>query len=1360
MLAPGNILRIIWAAITVIFTSAAVSGCSQNNENLLRSFAAQSSIHSFRDVPGITAEEVDAIERLLSERESFRYGTSLTSESFVLPDGSYAGFTAKLCELLSNLFGIPFVQEFHEWDILFNGLVNHDIDFTGELTPTPARRQNFYMTSPIAERGLIVMFKEDAVNIETTSDLNGLKIGFFEGTITANFVQNMYPNLSFEIVNVRNIPEVVEKLSSREIDAFVDDSVNKYPFIINYPFIGYADVLSLVYTPVSLATANSALAPIISVMDKYLDAGGIDWLYELYAKGSLEYKRYMFNSLLTEEEKAYIADLKARGAKVPIALEHDNYPGSFYNQTAGEFQGFILDILSEISILSGIEFKPVNDNDTPWYVLFDMLKTGEAALISDLMKTDERMEHFIWSREPILSFNYAFLSKIDYPVQEFYRIPRSVVGVVRGYAAEYYYNKWFPENTNLRLYDTQGDAFNALERGEIDLYFTADISLSYQTHFRERAGYKVNLSIDSLFGYAYLGLNKNETLLRSIIEKAQGVINVNRIVSHWTQRTYDYRIKIAEARMPWLIGAVILAATVLFLLLIMFIRNFRILTLEKKAHDDIEKMMKQLVSANNENKSQLRKLNMVIKAANIGLWEAEVVKDDPFNPNNYAECSDEFRRMLGFIDEYDFPNVLGGWSLRVHPDDQEFAYSTLAKHMFDTTGNTPFDIEHRLQKKNGEYGYYRSTSKTIRDIDGTPLRVVGTLIDLTETRNLIDEAKRQRIEAENANRAKSEFLSHISHEIRTPMNAILGSTEIQLQKDHPADTEEAFAMIYNSGNLLLNIINDILDLSKIEAGKLELSLGKYDIPSIAYDVTQLNLLRYEGKPIDFLLKIDENTPLEMLGDELRVKQILNNILSNAFKYTNEGEIELSITAETTEPSGMDTHLRTGCILILSVRDTGQGMTEEQVGKLFEKYTRFNMDINRTTVGTGLGMSITKHFVDMMKGEIFVESEPGKGSVFTVRLPQERIGSAVCGADLADNLCSRRFQRLSKFNNVRITHEYMPYGSVLIVDDVESNLYVAKGLMLPYGLKIETASSGIEAVEKIKSGRVYDIVFMDHMMPKMNGIEAAEIIRGMGYTHPIVALTANAVTGQSELFMNNGFDGFISKPIDIRELNASLNRLIRDKQPPEVVKAARQMEQKNNFALAQNMIISNALANAVVRDIKNAVTVLKDLLLKINNSADSVTNAQNIKLYTTTVHGLKGSFANIGEMELADTALKLEQAGNNGDISAILNETSTFINAFQPLIEKLMVLPEPAQTDDSAEISSDDMLFIRDKMNDIKTACKEFNKKDIKTALNDLKQKALPQMYKDILEEISVNLLHGEFNKIISAAEKIISRVVR
>ncbi|MCL2694406.1 MAG: ATP-binding protein, partial [Oscillospiraceae bacterium] len=558
---------------------------------------------------------------------------------------------------------------------------------------------------------------------------------------------------------------------------------------------------------------------------------------------------------------------------------------------------------------------------------------------------------------------------------------------------------------------------------------------------------------------------------------------------------------------------------------------------------------------------------------------------------------------------------------------------------------------------------------------------VGRLVSALQT--MVNMLKTRIMEAEAANKAKSAFLSTMSHEIRTPMNAILGIAEIQLQKEgHDQETGEAFDKIQTSGDLLLGIINDILDLSKIEAGKLELLDIKYEVASLISDTAQLNMMRVGSKPIEFELNVDENIPACLSGDELRVKQILNNLLSNAFKYTGEGKVVMSVSSEP--------HDNDETTLIISVSDTGQGMTKEQVEKLFDEYSRFNQETNRSTEGTGLGMSITNNLVRLMSGTLSVESEPGKGSVFTLRLPQRINGNEMLGAEVAENLRQFRTRSRAQMKRVQITREPMPYGKVLIVDDVETNIYVAKGLLSPYGLQIDSADSGFAAIDKVKSGKEYDIIFMDHMMPKMDGIEATKHIRDLGYKLPIVALTANAVMGQADVFLSNGFNDFVSKPIDIRQMNVILNKLIRDKQPPEVIEAARN-KAVNPFVSVVQASVDAVIIEAFLRDAIKALAKLEAIVKK-----NGYTDENDMRTYIINVHGIKAALANVGNPELSAVAAKLEKAGRENNIKTITDETPAFLKSLRSFVDGLTPEEENAETEaveENTELLKEKLLII-------------------------------------------------------------------
>jgi signal transduction histidine kinase/CheY-like chemotaxis protein len=629
--------------------------------------------------------------------------------------------------------------------------------------------------------------------------------------------------------------------------------------------------------------------------------------------------------------------------------------------------------------------------------------------------------------------------------------------------------------------------------------------------------------------------------------------------------------------------------------------------------------------------------------------------------------------------------------------------------------------------------------------------IIGEILMAVFLCSLLYHIYKAKIDSDKKTQQKSNFLATMSHEIRTPLNAILGMTEIQMQNSaQPPAASEAFIKINNSGNLLLNIINDILDLSKIETGKFELTPVKYEFASLINDVVQLNHIRYEGNAVDFIVEVDENTPASLVGDELRIKQILNNLLSNAFKYTNQGAVTLNASAECVTRAG--TVLVT---LIFKIIDTGQGMTPKQVENLFNEYTHFNMEANRTTEGAGLGMTVTRNLVNMMNGQINIKSAVGEGTAVTVRLPQKTPGIGVrevIGKEMTEGLKQFKLGNVIQLKKSQVKHEFMPYGSVLIVDDVETNLYVAKGLMAPYGLKIALASSGFEAIEKVKTGGVYDIIFMDHMMPKLDGIETTRIIRELGYTHPVVALTANALAGQAEVFLKNGFDGFISKPIDIRQLNVTLIKLIRNKQPPEVIEAAQKEKaefDKKQASVRETQQIDPQLAVIFARDAEKAINVL-DNILQNNFKTES-----DVQLYIINVHAMKSALANIGETELSASALRLEQAGREKDLNLMTAETKNFLEALQTVIDKI----KPKDDDDAdIEDTQEALVYLREKLTDIKNACDAFDKKSVKKTLNELKEKTWSHKTKELMNSIANHLLHSEFDEVSDLADSYIKSI--
>jgi signal transduction histidine kinase/DNA-binding NarL/FixJ family response regulator/HPt (histidine-containing phosphotransfer) domain-containing protein len=572
----------------------------------------------------------------------------------------------------------------------------------------------------------------------------------------------------------------------------------------------------------------------------------------------------------------------------------------------------------------------------------------------------------------------------------------------------------------------------------------------------------------------------------------------------------------------------------------------------------------------------------------------------------------------------------------------------------------------------------RRFGRMFRRLDEANLLLEKSNLNLEATiQERTRELEQQTEVAESASRAKSIFLARMSHEIRTPLNAILGLSEVELQGELPDRTRIDLEKIYRSGSHLLEIVNDILDISKIETGNFEIFPAEYEFAGMINDAVQLNIMRIGSKPIEFKLELDETIPSRLYGDELRFKQILSNLLSNAFKYTEEGEVRLRIGWEKTGDAAL---------ICFTVEDTGRGIRQADLEKVFSEYTQFDTTVNRHIEGTGLGLSITKGLLEMMGGSITAESEYGKGSVFRVVLAQGIRDEKPIGAGIVDKLRHFRFiEDRSRSRGNTLIRSWMPYGKVLVVDDLQTNLDVMTGLLMPYGLMVDRVLSGREAVERIKAEEIrYDLIFMDHMMPEMDGVEAARFIRNKidsDYAQrvPIVVLTANAIAGNREMFLESGFNDFIAKPIDIKQLDLVLNQWVRDIQSEETLKEAetqaweREESRKTegpeketaggidaegrwllehpvegiDFTAAMSLYGNSGAA--LIPILQSFVTHTPSLIAKMDAHLET-----SLADYAVEAHGLKGTCNIICATETAVLARELEFASKEGKGDIVKN----------------------------------------------------------------------------------------------------------
>ncbi|MCL2797831.1 MAG: ATP-binding protein [Firmicutes bacterium] len=730
---------------------------------------------------------------------------------------------------------------------------------------------------------------------------------------------------------------------------------------------------------------------------------------------------------------------------------------------------------------------------------------------------------------------------------------------------------------------------------------------------------------------------------------------------------------------------------------------------------------------------QLTKMNLMVKAAKIGLWDMDVQPDDPLNPTNHFTWSDEFRHLLGYSGTSDFPDILSSWSDLIHPDDKEEVLAAFEKHLLDKTGKTPYDIKYRMMKKTGEYAYFHDFGATLRDESGNPGRVAGALIDITETKQLLlnlehesstlqtmfdsvsdlifckdsdlnytrcnqsllryfnlkeedligkddenglrvpkvtaekfratdlavmrerralmydeyipgadgvqrlfetnkvplfsggrvigimgiarDITKRKALEdaAKATNRAKSAFIANMSHEMRTPLNSIIGFSELALDDKIEPRTAEYLNLILDSSKWLLELINDILDLSKIESGNMEIENTPFDLHELFVACKTLIAPRATEKNIDLFFYAEPFIGKKLVGDPVRLRQVLINLLSNAVKFTVSGTVKLAAVMVHNPGERQDKDSRT---LRFEVRDTGIGMTEKQLKKIFNPFTQADAGTTRKYGGTGLGLTITKNIVELMGGSLVIESELGVGTKasFTITF----------------NVTSRSAEILQNLNVAADMPKPLFKGDVLVCEDNRMNRRVISEHLNRVGLHTVMAQTGRDGIEivrgRIKQGKKpFDLILMDIHMPILDGIEATPRIIGLGVKTPIIAMTANVMKDDIEMYKKIGMVDHLGKPFTSQELWRLLLKYLKP------VGAAPEQEDGN---------ADNQLSRQLRSDFVNRNRHMFEEIMAALNTPD-------ITLAHRLAHTLKSSAGLIGKFDLYKAAAAVEFALKSG-----------------------------------------------------------------------------------------------------------------
>jgi len=671
----------------------------------------------------------------------------------------------------------------------------------------------------------------------------------------------------------------------------------------------------------------------------------------------------------------------------------------------------------------------------------------------------------------------------------------------------------------------------------------------------------------------------------------------------------------------------------------------------------------EIIRAQEVNELQLLKMDLMVKATKIGLWDMEVADKEPLNPRNPFVWSEDFRRMLGYEDENDFPNVLKSLLDVMHPDDRDKTDRAFVSHLLDYTGNTPFNVEYRLMKKNGEYSDYRAMGETIRDIEGVPLSIAGALIDISESKeseraiNESNERLRQaRDAAEAANKSKTVFLANMSHEIRTPMNSIIGFSELAQDDEISPKTRQYLSNISDNAKWLLNIINDILDNTKIESGKVVLESIPFDTQDVIAQCQSAILPKTVEKGFSLYCYSEPILGKKVIGDPIRLRQILMNLLSNAVKFTSSGAVKLLASIKHLEDDK--------ATISFEVKDSGIGMSPEHIANIFDPYMQADDSVTRRFGGTGLGLPISKSLVELMGGDLNVDSIPGIGSTFSFDLSFDLIDDAevIPSKDIVLNSISK------------------PYfdGEILICEDNHLNQQVICDHLDRVGIRTVVANNGQEGVDIVAERMLsdndpFDLIFMDIHMPVMDGLEAAYKITGIGSKTPIVALTANIMSNDLDLYKTNGMNDFLGKPFTSQDLWKCLMKYIPVTNYVTVDKQKHESEEDNSLKQLRAYFVESN----------------QDTFKKIMNALES----DDIKLAHRLSHTLKSNAGQIREKRLQEVAAETESMLSEGknQLNTVLanmldKELNLVLKKLAPMVEKEQQADvEPANDIEAKEI---------------------------------------------------------------------------
>jgi signal transduction histidine kinase/DNA-binding response OmpR family regulator/ABC-type amino acid transport substrate-binding protein len=963
--------------------------------------------------------------------------------------------------------------------------------------------QPLFMTDPIYHRVLKIYERKEAEDLTALAARRPLKLGFLTQSPLAPQVLRSI-DLPIETHFFKSYTEAAKAVLNQEVDGFFGEAQTK-AFLENHPELSMEDFYPPIHSPLFLGTAKEELKPIIDVAQKFLTHGGTEFLSYLYDQSDLEKQRSEFQANLDPISRDLVRGYLLDGEEIRVGAESDDYPISFYNEALGQFQGIAHDLLAEVTEICGVRFKVVNQ---PGATADELERDLEAGRIDVLLKFDYQNpadKRFLWARQAYFFDRYALLTSLSQPEVQFNQMFYGRIGLARGDRLSEIYVKWFPTNRNVVWYRTKDKALEALARQDINFVMGSMNQLLSLTNYRENPGFKAALVFDREIasGPAYA---PSQFRLKKFMDEALDLVDMVPINDRWRRRMFDYNRKFLNDAIPYVAIFGLLLLTAILGLVSVNAKNRR---LNRELGTLVDERTKKLLATEGDLEEERQLFKRILDSCPLSFTITQnglLVFMTPFAENFFGcRLGDPWDPWFADQDdlalcakEIEEGRVVNWRPMRVVRSDGEI----------------------REVMVNAFVSYYYGSQS-----------VMTWFTDVTELQNNARQLTLARDIAEDSARAKSEFLANMSHEIRTPMNAILGLTQLALQTQLTDVQRDYMEKTSAAASSLLGIINDILDFSKIEAGKLTMERIEFLLEDVINNVVNVILVRVNEKNLELLLSIAPNTPISLIGDPLRLGQVLNNLLTNAVKFTEKGQVNLVVEVM------QETHHQV--TLRFEVRDTGIGLTEEQISHLFTAFNQGDTSVTRRYGGTGLGLAISKSLVEMMGGSIWCQGTRGQGSsfCFTARFA-------------VGDRSARYASQQSELKDI----------VVLAVDDYAPVLTVLVDNLKSLGVKAIGCGSGKDALAILKARQERrdrtDAVILDWKMPEMDGLETADLIQRTLPQENVPALimvTANDREELASLAKEHGIKAIVPKPISASSVLNALTEVLQVALEPKKAK---------------------------------------------------------------------------------------------------------------------------------------------------------------------------------------------------------------